>query len=246
MNSQDWAEAVKRPRASLSPSRMSDEYEDFDKATEDARSHKGNFVDQVLPKLISKNKYSSARNVKFGNLEPLTQRIIDARPDYYEGHRAGPQNQSIRTQLGTIITPSVKENDPFLPNFFVIVNNNSVCYAVAEMRARYVGALAARGMHRLQCLAGTEAYDGNAYAISANYSGECLYLCTHNLTQPEGPGSLPHTHMVPLRSLSPTDSPKSFCESLTAIRNASDKANEYREQFIQDAILRLKSNTPQN
>ncbi len=245
-NIQDWAEAVERPRASLSPSRMSDEYEVFDEATENARSDKGKIVNQVLPKLISKNKYPSGKNVEFGNLEPLTQRIFDARPDYHEGHHAEPQNQSIRAQLRTLILPSIKENAPFLPNLFLNINNNSVSCAVAERRARYVGALAARGMHRLQCLAGTEAYDGNAYAISANSCGEWLYLCTHHLTQPAGPGSLPHTHMVPLRSFSLTNSPKSFCEGLTAIRNASDKANEYREQFIQDANLRLKADTPPN
>ena len=246
-NHQEWVEAIKQPRASLSSLRMSDEYEALSRAADDARNDKGQLMIQVLPKLMGeKNSYRSGKKVKFDNLEPLTQRILDARPDYYEGHHAGLENRLLREKLRTIITPSIRQDTPFLPNFFVQINDGGGSFAVAERRARHVGALAARGMHRLQCLGRTEAYDSNAYTISAIYYGQFLNLYTHHLTQPEGPGSPPHTHMIALKSVPLFDSPESLYEGLTAIRNASEKANEYREQFIESANLRLESDTPQD
>lgn len=246
-NHQEWVEAIKQPRASLSSLRMSDEYEALSRAADDARNDKGQLMIQVLPKLMGeKNSYRSGKRVKFDNLEPLTQRILDARPDYYEGHHAGLENRLLREKLRTIIFPSIRKDTPFLPNFFVQINDDGGSFAVAESQARHVGALAARGMHRLQCLGRTEAYDSNAYTISAIYYAQILNLYTHHLTQPEGPGSPPPTHMIALKSVPLFDSPESLYEGLTAIRNASEKANEYREQFIESANLRLESDTPQD
>lgn len=73
---------LERPRASLSPSRMSDEYKAFWRIVYDARLDKSKLMAMVLPKILGKSSYPSGKNIKFENLEPLTQRMIDARPDY--------------------------------------------------------------------------------------------------------------------------------------------------------------------
>lgn len=145
--------------------------------------------------------------------------------------------------MSTTIVPSSHEDTPFLPNFILNLKDDGGSYGVTERQARYVGALAARGMYRLQSLQGTEVYDGNAYTISVTYYAQSLKFYTHHLTQPERPGSRPHIHMVRLWSFSISNSPKQWREGLNAIRNASEKANEYREQFIKSANLRLGINT---
>lgn len=63
-------------------------------------------------------------------------------------------------------------------------------------------------------------------------------MYTHWMDQPRGPGTLPHTHMTPLKAVNLIDSSRSFREGRTAFRNVADKAKEYRVQFINDANRR--------
>ncbi|KAF6220374.1 hypothetical protein HO133_003506 [Letharia lupina] len=214
VNHQDWEEVLIQPRAS--PSRSSDRsYKSFREAATDARDEV-EVMSNAFPKLVGKSKYASGLNVPFGNLDYITEKIVVPQPDWYQGELAGEGNRTLRRLLDKAIVPSKRKERPFLPTYF------------AEAKGPDGSFIEGRG-----------AYDGKAYAASAIYHGEGdLKLYTHHMTQPRGPGTLPHTHMTRIKAGNLTDSPQSFREVRTAFRNVGDKTHEYRVQFINEANRR--------
>lgn len=95
----------------------------------------------------------------------------------------GLEKRSIRETLGTIITPSVRDDTSFLPKFSVVVKNQRGSLAVAERDYWHVS----RWRNAcLQCLGKIETYGSNAYVICMIYYGESLDLYTQYLTQLDG------------------------------------------------------------
>ncbi len=193
-NHEEWVEVLIRPRAS--PSRSSDRsFKSFKRGVEDA-DNEDEVMSKVFPKIVSNSRHASGQNVSFGNLEQLSKRIVVPQPDWYQGEIPGQGNRTLRERLDKAIVPSTRKDRPFLPTYFAEAKGPDGSYAVARRQACYDGALGARVMHSLQSLGGAEDYDGNAYAASAIYHGEGdLKLFTHHMTQPRGPGTLPHTYM---------------------------------------------------
>ena len=237
LNHADWNEVLIRPRAS--PSRSSDEsYLSFVRAAEGAHDE-DEVMSKAFPKIVGNSRHASGQNVPFGHLEQITKKIVIPQPDWYQGETPGEGNRTLRERLDKAIIPSTRKERAFLPTYFAEAKGPDGSFTVARRQACHDGALGARAMHSLQSLGGTGAYDGNAYAASAIYHGEGdLKLYIHHMTQPRGPGSLPHTHMTPLMAVNLMNSPESFREGRTAFRNVGDKANEYRVQFISDANRR--------
>lgn len=237
VNHQDWEEVLIQPRAS--PSRSSDRsYKSFREAATDARDEV-EVMSNAFPKLVGKSKYASGLNVPFGNLDYITEKIVVPQPDWYQGESAGEGNRTLRGLLDKAIVPSKRKERPFLPTYFAEAKGPDGSFIVAKRQACLDGALGSRVVHSLQSLGGTGAYDGKAYAASAIYHGEGdLKLYTHHMTQPRGPGTLPHTHMTRIKAGNLTDSPQSFREVRTAFRNVGDKTHEYRVQFINEANRR--------
>ena len=233
-NHADWAEVLIQPRAS--PSRSSDRsYKSFERCVAGAQDE-GEVMSRIFPRLVGNSRHASGQNVPFGHLEEITQKIVTPQPDWYQGEKPGIGNRSLRERLDRAIIPSTRKERPFLPTYFAEAKGPDGSFVVARRQACHDGALGARAIHSLQSLGGTGSYDGNAYAASAVYHGEGdLKLYTHHMTQPRGPGTPPHTHMNRIKAISLTDSPRSFREGRTAFRNVSDKTNEYRVRFINEA-----------
>lgn len=236
-NHQEWDEVLIQPRAS--PSRSSDRsFKSFKKAVVGAQDE-DEVMSKAFPKIVGNSRHPSGQNVPFGNLEQITKKIVVPQPDWYQGELPGEGNRTLRERLNKAIVPSNRKERPFLPTYFAEAKGPDGSYTVARRQACHDGALGARVMHSLQSLGGTEDYDGKAYAASAIYHGEGdLKLFTHHMTQPRGPGTLPHTHMNRIKALNLTDSPQSFREGRVAFRNVADKTSEYRVQFINDANRR--------
>lgn len=245
-NYQDWTEVLIQPRPSLSPSRNSDaSYKSFVRAVGRAQNE-DEVMSHVFPRIVGKGRPPSGQNVQFGHITALTPQLVVAKPDYYEGHPPGPGNRSIRERLDKSIVPSSRKELPFLPTFFAEAKGPDGTIAVAERQIRHDGALGARAMHSIQALGRRESYDNKAHTASAILHGRGnLDMFTHHMTQPRGHGTPAHTHMTPLGSYSLNNSPQSFREGRTALRNTSDKAHLHREHAIQGANRRLGIITPE-
>ena len=242
-NHEVWTNALTKPRSS--PSHSSDaSYNSFVREVGKAQDE-GEIMAKVFPKIVGKTKHATACNVPFRHLNQITKRIVVPQPDLYQGEVPDVGNRTIRANLDKDIVPSTRKTRPFLPNYFAEVKGPEGSYAVAERQACHGGAVGARAMHRLQSLGGTEDYDGKAYTASATYYGRgYMDLHTHHMTQPRGPGTLPHTHMTPLQGYNLTNSPQSFREGRNAFRNVADKAHDYRVEFIKDANRRNRIISP--
>jgi hypothetical protein len=73
----------------------------------------------VFPVIQGTARIPSAKNLVFGNLEPLTHgNLVDAKPDFYEGARPAQIDLRIREKLGLYITPATQGQAPALSNSF--------------------------------------------------------------------------------------------------------------------------------
>ena len=245
-NYQDWKEVAIQPRASLSPSRGSDaSYKAFVRAANKARNE-ADVMANIFPRVMGEHRPPSSLNDQFGNLTALTPKVVVAQPDYYEGMLPGPGNRTLRDDLDGSIVPSARTELPFLPTFFVEAKGPRGSTLVGEHQVRYDGALGARAMHGVQNHGRRERYDNKAYTASAILHGDgYLKTFTHHMTQPGGHGTPAHTRMTPLNSFALQNSPQSFREGRTALRNMSDKAHQHREQAIRCANSRLGRDTPE-
>ena len=244
VNHEGWDQVVIRPRNS--PSRSSDRsFHSFTRAARDAQDE-SEVMSMVIPKLVGRSRRAHGENVAFGNLLRISDEVKTAQPDYYEGELPGEGNRHIRRLLDDTIVPSTHKERAFLPTYCAEVKGPGGTLVVANRQAMHDGALAARGMHRLQSLGGSDDYDGNAYVASAVYHGEGdLKLYTHHQTQPRGRGTLPHTHMNRIFAGTLVHNPRTFREARNAFRNVGDEAHEHRVRFIKDANRRLEIDTPE-
>lgn len=71
-------------------------------------------------------------------------------PDRCYGARHEQINRQIRIDLSNQIIPSIEDDVPITPNFFLAVKNTDESLIVAEQQACYYGSLGARGIHSLQ------------------------------------------------------------------------------------------------
>lgn len=245
-NYREWKEVLVQPRASLSPSRSSEgSYKSFVRAVGNAENEDA-VMSRVFPKIRARKGPPSGQNVQFGHITALAPKMVDAKPDYYEGNRPGPGNRNLRERLDKSIVPSSRKELPFLPTFFVEAKGPDGTIAVAERQVRHDGALGARAMHSVQSLGRREKYKGKAHTASAILHGKGhLDMFTHHMTQPRGHGTPVHTHMTPIGSWSLTNSPQTLREGRTAFRNTSEKAQQHREHAIQGAHRRLGISTPE-
>ena len=194
----------------------------------------------VLPIIQGNTSILSARNMAFGNLEPLTDgNFVDAKPDFYDGAHPAQIDRRIRTKLGPYITPSTQQHTPALPNFFTEVKGPDGSGAVAKRQACYDGALGARGMHRMAALG--DAVFENASTITSTYHSATgtLQLNTTHCMQDQ----TPEYFMNQLRSFAMTDTAETFRGGASAYRNARDWAKEQRDQLIATANDKIGAET---
>ena len=240
-----WSERVEQPRAELS--NMNFTIDDHRKWVHELLRAKGEpqVMSMVFPMIIGAHKtnYPYDMDRICNNWAPLLDvNILSPKPDYYNGHSAGPENVGIRRALDKFIVPSTTDGAPFLANFFVEVKAGTGSLDIATRQACHDGALGARGMQKLQMLADSrkvEIFDKMAYTVSGVFLKGNLELYAHHITQPDGPGSQFHYHMTLLGQWGIRGSARSFRDGAAALRNAADVAFEFREQFIKAANQRL-------
>ncbi|OAX83843.1 hypothetical protein ACJ72_01800 [Emergomyces africanus] len=235
-------ERLARPRASLSPSRFSEEaFENF--AYADANASKEMPVMTTVIPILDGNvgdRKCVGGEYPFGNLAPLTDEpLSSAKPDHFFGARPEQLNRSIREALSDQIIPSTQNNLPMVPNFFVEAKGPDGSLAVATRQACYDGALGARGMHTLQSYQQEPTYDNNAYTLTSTYHGGTLKLYTTHISQSNDPGSRPEYFMTQLKGWSLTGDLETFRQGASAYRNGRDWAKEKRNEFISAANERF-------
>ena len=241
-NWKDINEWLKEPRPSLSPSRFPDEVFDRFVRTNARALNEDAVMGDVFPVIHGTASILSAKNLVFGNLEPLTHgNFVDAKPDFYDGARPAQIDLQIREELGQYITPAIQGQAPALPNFFTEVKGPDGSAAVAKRQACFDGALGARGVYKLRSFEEDPdtVYDNNAYTITSTYHDGTLKIYSSHPTKPidsEGP---PEYYMTQLRSFAMTDTAERFREGAGAFRNARDWAKEQRDRHIAAANSRL-------
>ena len=235
----NWEEIHARltvPRASLSPSRFNrEDFWDFREKNEDALTE-DTVMGKAFPIIAGTAKIPSQQNLLFGNLKNLTDgSITKAKPDFYDGTRPAELNKQIRADLGPYIVPSTNTSQPCLPNFFTEGKGENASAAVCKLQALHDGALGARGVHELRSyIDGETLYDNNAYTITSTYHGDTgdLSIYTMHPTSSKDSQFPVEYHMTQLRGWKMTDTPDTFRQGASALRNARDWAQEKRKEFI--------------
>lgn len=152
---ENWSEIqerIGRPRASLSPSKFSDNaHEDFLQADANAFKEK-QVTTSIIP--VIERKVNDAKcvsgGIPFNNLTHLTDgTLVPGNPDLYHGARPEQLDRRVRDELGNMIIPSTQHDLPMLPNFCMAAKGPDGSLAVAGRQACYDNALGARAIHTL-------------------------------------------------------------------------------------------------
>jgi hypothetical protein len=75
----------------------------------------------------------------FGNLDPLVEGIVSAKPDFYDSTLAVKYDKVVRQLLGSSIIPSTQDHLPIAPNFFCEGKGPDGSHAVGERQALETG-----------------------------------------------------------------------------------------------------------
>ncbi|EED22704.1 conserved hypothetical protein [Talaromyces stipitatus ATCC 10500] len=248
----NWSEIkerLARPRASLSPSKFTEEaHESFVRS--DANAFKEKQVTESVISMIEGNSGDVrcvSGGVTFGNFAPLTDGTLKpGNPDRYYGARPEQLRRDIRSELSGRIKPSTQDDLPILPNFLLAAKGPDGSLAVAGRQASYDGALGARAMHTLQTYKQEEPkFDNNAYTLTNIYHGGTLKMFTSHPSKTTN-SDRPEYYMTQLRSFALTDSIDTFREGATWFRNGRDWAKEQRENAIRRANDHFTSNVVQS
>ena len=241
-NEDEILDRLGQPRPSLSPSQFPEkDFRSFKQKNSRALNEDAVMAD-VFPVIQGNARIPSAKNLIFGNFEPLTYgNFVNAKPDFYDGTRPAQIDLRIREELGSYITPATQGQAPALPNFFTEAKGPNGSAAVAKRQACFDGALGARGIHELRSFEAdpTIAYDNNAFTITSTYHDGQLKIYTVHPTQSTDPENSPEYHMTQLRSFAMTDAAQRFREGACAFRNARDWANTQRDELIAAANARV-------
>lgn len=235
-NWEEIHERLAKPRPSLSPSRFPrEEFRKFEKANMQALTE-NKVMSKAFPIIAGSANIPSQENVLFGNLKDLTDgSITKAKPDFYDGTNPAELHKQIRADLGPYIVPSTNTALPCVPNFFTEGKGPDGSSAVCKRQALYDGALGARGVQELRSyVVGKPSYDNNAYTISSTYdggTGDLTVYSTHPTPSKDSQNPIEY-RMTQLRGWKMTDTPETFRQGASALRNARDWAQEKRKELI--------------
>ena len=234
-------EKLGQPRPSLSPSQFPEKaFRNF-KQTNSRALNEDAVMSDVFPMIQGTARIPSAKNLAFGNIEPLTHgNLVDAKPDFYDGASPIQIDLRIRKELGAYVIPASQGQAPALPTFFTEAKGPDGSAAIAKRQACFDGALGARGVYQLRSFEAdpTLTYDNNAYTITTTYYDGTLKIYTMHPTQASIEG-FPEYHMTQLNTFAITGTAERFREGVGAFRNARDWAKEQRDELIAAANGRV-------
>ena len=119
-----------------------------------------------------------ARGIRFSLYKNLTDgKLPRACPDLFSGAVSDSLEQDILNDLSRLIVPSMTEDCPIAPNFFLEVASKNDSAKALKSIASYFGALGARGILSLQNWGKDEqSPDGNAYTFTSTFFDGMLYI----------------------------------------------------------------------
>lgn len=233
---------LSQPRASLSPSRFSnDDFRKF-KRVDTQASKERKVMTTVIPIVegdVGDTK-CVAGEIPFTNLDHLTNgTLVPGNPDLYYGARPEQLDRRIRMELGSHIMPSTQEDLPIAPNFFVEVKGPDGSIAVAMRQLSYDMALGARGLNTLQTYnSSTSVYGNKAYTLGCTYQHGHLQMYTSQPIPPSAPGRQSGYVMTQLGGWSLTGNLETFRQGAAAYRNGRDWTKRQRDDAIKQANKR--------
>ena len=201
-------------------------------------------IGDVFPVIQGTARIPSAKNLVFGNLEPLTHgNFVNAKPDFYDGARPTHIDVLIREELGSYIIPARHGQAPALPNLFTEVKGPDGSGAVAKRQACHNGVLGERGVRSIMAFGmdnSTTVYDNNAYIITSTYHSATgtFQIYTIHQAQPTDPEDPPEYCITQLNTFAITGNAERFREGVGTFRNARDWAKEQRDGLIAAANSR--------
>ncbi|OJD13206.1 hypothetical protein AJ78_06324 [Emergomyces pasteurianus Ep9510] len=142
-------EPLTQPRASLSPSKISEqEFGEFREADMNASKEKP-IVRLAIP--IIEGHIDDVRCMEgdypFRNFAPLTDgTLANATPDHFLDARPEQLNRQFRDQLSDFVVPSTQKDHPIAPNFFQEAKGPDGSPAVATRQACYDDAMRTPGI----------------------------------------------------------------------------------------------------
>ncbi|KAF5020097.1 hypothetical protein F66182_7885 [Fusarium sp. NRRL 66182] len=238
-NVDDLMQRASRPRASLSPSRFTnDDFRRFKRADTHA-TKESQVVSKVIPFIEGNIRDSkcTASNITFTNLDPLTDgTLVAAKPDTYYGARPEQLDRRVRRELGGHIIPSPQHDLPIAPNMFVEVKGPDGSAALAKRQISYDMALGERAQFSLRSFrAPAPIFDNKASTIGYTYLDGTLKMYATHLTEPSAPGRQPGYVMTQVGAYAMTNDIHTFRQGAAAYRNGRDLAKEKRDEAIESA-----------
>ncbi|KID92393.1 hypothetical protein MAJ_10858, partial [Metarhizium majus ARSEF 297] len=242
-NMDEIRQVLAQPRASLSPSKFSNEdFRKFERA--DAQAAKEREVTTNVIPIIEGDvgdKKCIAGEIPFTNLEHLTDgTLVPGNPDLYYGARPEQLHRTVRRELSNYIVPSTQHDLPIVPNYLFQAKGPDGSLAVATRQASYDGALGARGIHSLQSYKQAEPqYNNNAYTLTSIYHGGTLKMYTSHPIPPLVAGEQPGFVMTQIKTWGMTGDVDTFRQGAAAFRNGRDWAKNQRDDAINEANERV-------
>ena len=239
-NIKEIREMLSQPRASLSPSKFSENaFEEFQDSNRRANSELAATAN-VIPYITgSKDRqFETSGDVKFNNLAKFDPDITTLQPDGYDGAKPAQIDLRVRADLDEYIIPCTSKHLPVAPNFFREDKSAKGRADVAQHQAMHDGAVGARGMLHLQNYGNsTMVHDGNAYTVSSTYhpgTGTLQMYATHPGLPVSGVGE-PQYYMTQLDTYALAGNINSFRSGVAAYRNARQWAQQQRDELITSA-----------
>ena len=235
---QNWDEINRRlaqRRPSLSPSAFLEEKFQAFVEKNNCAFNEDAVKDSELPAMLEAMGASDGafKNILFTNIDPITDNIAYAKPDYYYGAQPEQIHQDVRDQLSKNIVPSKHSHLPTVPNFFLEAKGPDGSLPEARRQALHDGAIGARAMQSIQSYGKSEpVYDNNAYTISSTYQNGLLQIYSHYTSQPHGHRKRPEYYMHRLGAYAMMNSIETFLDGAKAFKNARDLTTEHRNAAI--------------